>query len=956
MFNLQSKLKHIKSKIKHWNIMEFGNIYKEKSILEGKLKNIHKSWTSGNITEDSKELEKELMTQWQHRSLQEETLWKQKSRVQWLKEGEQNTKFFHRSTLDYRNANKILNLKNEAGDTLHNHREIFSLLTEHFKHIAQETHADRAEAINTLTQSIPKVVTNDQNLTLLKEISMEEVEEAVKSMPNDKAPGLDGFTINFYKACWPTIKSEIWEVVEDSRRSGTILKSLNSTFLALIPKEENAHTPEKFRPIALCNVIYKIISKVIENRLKPILPNLISEEQSGYVEGRQIQDNILLAQEMVHTLQTRKKVGMVMQLDLSKAFDKVNWNYLEAILTAFGFDQQWINWILALIKSSSFSILVNGSPSETFIPSRGIRQGDPLSPFLFVILMEGVSRLIHKAKEEGNLRGLHPLQSIPATTHQQFMDDTLLHGTPTVKEALAFKSILILFNKASGMEINHAKSKIFFFNTHLAIQKHLSSILGFKRGNLPSKYLGAPLTSKPWQKHHWESTLAKLENKCRHWTHRALNFAGRLVLTKAILQAIPHYMLSILPTPQVGGLNLIDPLTSNITCGAKLWWRWLKEPHLPWARHWKEKYTPNCNEQDLIRLQEVPEGSPIWNLARRNRNIIQDHSFWEIRNGETNFFWGDAWQQLPRLAMSDLENYKREAQTGGNYRVSQYWSPDSIEREWRTWKPPNSISFTADNAQIQSLLSTLNKIKIRSSSVRDQLRWGMRGNGSYTLKEARMQLEQNEQGETLPWSTKVWDSLFWPKIKTFLWLLMRGKTLTWDNLQKKGFSGPSICPMCRKLTLSTNIHELISAKCTTLPDSNLSPRDQCILVSFKLENGNNSPTISSKHEPRTEQQGWHMPPTGFLKLNFDGASRGNPGPAGIGGVIRNHKGEILYIYSPALGEAAKNEMEFAAMEKGLRILHTNQIANAIIEGDSEVAITVARRIYNGTPASRVMKH
>eukprot|EP00253_Pinus_taeda_P035129 PITA_35129 len=169
---------------------------------------------------------------------------------------------------------------------------------------------------------------------------MEEVGEAVKSMPNDKAPGPDGFIINFYKACWPTIKTKVWEVVEDSRRSCSILKSLNSTFLALIPKEEEANSPEKFRPIALC-----------------------------YVEGRQILDNILLAQEMVHTLQTRKLAGMLMQLDLSKAFDKVNWNYMEAILNAFGFDKQWTQWILALIKSTKFSILVNGSPSEPFSPS-----------------------------------------------------------------------------------------------------------------------------------------------------------------------------------------------------------------------------------------------------------------------------------------------------------------------------------------------------------------------------------------------------------------------------------------------------------------------------------------------------------------------------------------------------------------------------------------------------------
>jgi len=250
-------------------------------------------------------------------------------------------------------------------------------------------------------------------------------------MPSDKAPGPDGFTINFYKACWNLVKHEVWEVVEDSRQSRSILKSLNSTFIALIPEVEEANTPEKFRPIALCNVIYKIISKVIANRLKPILPDLISEEQSGYVEGRQILDNILLAQEMVHTLQTRKMAGMLMQLDLSKDYDKVSWNYVKAILNAFGFSEQWINWILALIKSSRFSILVNGSPSEPFSPTRGIRQGDPLSPFLFVILMEGLSRLIAKVKREGKIKGLQPFQSILATTHQQFVDDTMLHGTPT---------------------------------------------------------------------------------------------------------------------------------------------------------------------------------------------------------------------------------------------------------------------------------------------------------------------------------------------------------------------------------------------------------------------------------------------------------------------------------------------------------------------------------------------
>jgi hypothetical protein len=171
-------------------------------------------------------------------------------------------------------------------------------------------------------------------------------------------------------------------VVEESRASGVVLPALNATFLTLIPKEERVTNPKHFRPIALCNVVYKIITKVIANRLKPILTHVISKEQAGYVEGRQITDNIILAHEVIHSLKTSKTPGMLIKLDLSKAFDRASWQYLKAILDSFGFDQGWVKWILNLISSTFFSILVNGVPSGPFSPSRGIRQGDPLSPFL----------------------------------------------------------------------------------------------------------------------------------------------------------------------------------------------------------------------------------------------------------------------------------------------------------------------------------------------------------------------------------------------------------------------------------------------------------------------------------------------------------------------------------------------------------------------------------------------
>eukprot|EP00253_Pinus_taeda_P021967 PITA_21967 len=388
MFNLQKKLRLIKDKIREWNKTVFGDIFKEKTLIEDKLEQIHRQWAARQNSEESIEQEKTLTQQWHGRCWQEEILWRQKSRIQWLKEGEHNTKKFRRSALDYRSSNKILEMRNGNGESVKNHHDISEFLSAHFSSIAQEPQINRGEAIRELLKAIPKVVTSEQNWALSREITLEEVQEA-----------------------------DVWDVVEDSRCSGTILKSINLTFIALTLKVEEANTSEIFRPIALCNVIYKIISKVIANRLKPILPGIISEEKSGYVEGRQILDNIILAQEMIHTLHSRKKAGMLMQLDLSKAYDKVSWNYLEAILDAFGFCKHWVNWILALIKSSRFSILVNGAPSELFSPSRGIRQGDPLSPFLFVILMEGLSRIIAKKKAEGVIKGLQPIPSIPATTH-----------------------------------------------------------------------------------------------------------------------------------------------------------------------------------------------------------------------------------------------------------------------------------------------------------------------------------------------------------------------------------------------------------------------------------------------------------------------------------------------------------------------------------------------------------
>ena len=160
---------------------------------------------------------------------------------------------------------------------------------------------------------------------------MQEVEEAVNQMALGKAPGPDGFTSNFFHYFWDMVKDEVVEIVEEYRTKKGVLRAFNATFLSLIPKEEGANRPDKFRPIALCNVIYKIISKVIANRLKPLLPSLISPVQSGFVEGRQILDGVILVQEVLHSLKNSRIPGMLIKLDISKAYDKLNWVFIRSM-------------------------------------------------------------------------------------------------------------------------------------------------------------------------------------------------------------------------------------------------------------------------------------------------------------------------------------------------------------------------------------------------------------------------------------------------------------------------------------------------------------------------------------------------------------------------------------------------------------------------------------------------
>lgn len=180
--------------------------------------------------------------------------------------------------IQHKQRNMIFLIKNKEGQCITQHEEMEQNLVNHFKYLINEPQRNRARAIAKVIKEIPKLITKDQNLALMRRVTLEDIEEVVKGLKINKAPGPDGYTMEFYQACWHFIGEEILEVVEEAQIHQKVWPGLNSTLLTLIPKTTHSETAEGFRPIALCNVIYKIIATLMVNRLKPILPNIISPE------------------------------------------------------------------------------------------------------------------------------------------------------------------------------------------------------------------------------------------------------------------------------------------------------------------------------------------------------------------------------------------------------------------------------------------------------------------------------------------------------------------------------------------------------------------------------------------------------------------------------------------------------------------------------------------------------
>nr|KYP53426.1 Transposon TX1 uncharacterized [Cajanus cajan] len=365
------------------------------------MNDLDKKEESSELTMEEILLKRELQEKFWEVATRNESILAQKSRVSWLKLGDRNSKFFH-GMLNWRRKENSLKGLFVDGRWMDDPKQVKLQVKKFFHNRFMEQHWERP-----LIEGVQfKQISDREKCQLTADIDLEEIKMAVWDCDSSKSPGPDGFNFKFIKSFWETVKEDIVRMMKEFHANGKLPKGTNSTFITLIPKVDDPQSLGDYRPISLVGCLYKILAKILANRLKKVLPSVIDDRQSAFLEGRNLLQSVVIANETLDEVKKEKKSCIFFKVDYEKAYDSVNWEFLLYMLRRLGFDPKWIQWIRACLESAHVSVLINGNPSEEFKMNRGLRQGDPLSPFLFTIVVEGLTGLMREASRKNLFTGV----------------------------------------------------------------------------------------------------------------------------------------------------------------------------------------------------------------------------------------------------------------------------------------------------------------------------------------------------------------------------------------------------------------------------------------------------------------------------------------------------------------------------------------------------------------------
>ncbi|KAG9446752.1 hypothetical protein H6P81_012880 [Aristolochia fimbriata] len=903
------KLKGLKGKIKIWCKERKLNFEKERTDILSMLDTFNQKEEQQDL-DIFEEVERDkLRREAEKLDTQELIYWRQRAHYKWIKEGDLNSKLFHMIASHRRRINRI-NMLQIDGQTITKPEVIEETFVKFYKDLYEEEDQQRPFPENLKVT----VLKEEAAQSLIEPFTEEEINTAIFSLSGDKALGPDGFTAEFYKAGWEFMKNDIMNLFQEFYDDGITSDSMGSSFITLIPKKEWAAHPKDFKPISLVSSHYKIISRVLASPLKRVLGQVISKHQSAFIQGRQILDSAIILHELVHQYSKKIERGAILKLDFQKAFDKVNWCFLDKIMEKMGFPQQWRRWISSCISSARFSLILNGTVKSYFKSSRGLRQGDPLSPLLFNIVSEGLCAMILEGQEKGwlldlSIKNLH----VPIL---QFADDTVLLCQGTNEQMLNAITVLNLYQIASGQNINWEKSSMLGLNIEDELEEHMRSIIGCPKMILPSTYLGLPLYQGRATKQIWNNVIERCQKRLETWKGKFLSHAGRVTLVKATLARIPTYYLSLMECPASVVKKLEAIQRTFLWCGSDNLFKYPLEKSALWRQVLDTKYGSTQNKW-LPRKCSNSTMSSLWKgIMKRAPEVIR-HIRFHVRTGTKVNFWTDAWIGQNPLSISFPAVF--HLSLNKEVKVSSIMSNNILAgRDLQLRRDLKEEEVI----QVAELVQLIDSQYMPSSGV-DEIIWAPEPDGEYTVA-SYYKLSQPTASPSPSGTYHIW-KLIAPAKKFKVNLCMPA---SFQFLIEQWSASP--LPYWGKI--------LWKATLAAIPCIHgLPPLPLPVLKKF----WSSVVHFTAPKPPNMVQ--WKPPLPPLVKLNFDGSSIRNPGHAGVGGVIRDSAGEILMAYSGPAGVCGSNVAEAKALLTGIKLLKQLQITSVEIEGDSQLVIGWARK-------------
>ncbi|XP_056841874.1 uncharacterized protein LOC130495007 [Raphanus sativus] len=763
--------------------------------------------------------ERDQNLQWQFLRQIEECYFMQKSRITWLREGDFNTTYFHRVCQVRASFNAIRSFLLASGVVITDPLAMSAHAISHFQAVlGPETLQTLWFSPSAWFHSLTSITcTHQQRSSILLMPTVEEITKLMFSLNPNKAPGPDGLTSGFFKASWSLLGVECVTSIQTFFNSGFLPKATNSTILSLVPKFTGASKVSDYRPISCLNTLYKVISRLLVRRLKPILQNLILPNQTAFVEGRLLVENTVLASELVNGYhKNRGSKRITIKVDIAKAFDTLSWDFLFAALESLELPAPFVRLLRACICTPSFMVGYNGTVSGYFKGKRGLRQGDPLSPYLFVIAMNYLSLMLDKEARSGYLSYHHQCHKT-RLTHLSFADDLLIFIDGSLESVQRVLQILHEFEKRSGLAVSLQKSSFFASGVSEQELQAIQVSTGMPCGSLPMRYLGVPLCTKKLNLENCQPLLQQIKQRLSSWSAKALSFAGRLLLIKTVIAGVSTFWCStfILPkacinkinslcgvflwngnidghhtarvswetvtlTKDQGGLGVKDLHKWNLACLLKLVWMLFFRPKSVWVCWFKEVILRG-DVSNYWTVKTSTNYSWLVNKMIKVRDQVYPLLHRRLGNGETTRFWFDNWSPLGHLytllnASSSRLGIPRSATVASLF-TNGHWS-----------LPP---ARTENQLALQVHLTT-----VTLSEEADYYEWMIEGKlrNRYNMGEVYTYLKGPQQ--TVTWAKIVWFSYGIPRHNFLTWLVLLDRCPTKDRLIRWGMNVTPLCLLC----------------------------------------------------------------------------------------------------------------------------------------------------------------